>query len=217
MNFCCIDKSVMVSMLTMILNVLMAIVKHVIENAGAIATLAGVAIAFYGLESWKREYRFKRNSELLEEALVLFYQAEHAIAHLRNGFILSSELQNFEFPPELEDGYSKEKYKYTHTIQKRFDEKQHIFDKLYAIELRFRARFGEGSITTFNSMKEKVKELLLAANMYSIKNLSKEKISEIQKIIWKDYNKLSKEGDVFGDAIDKIVEDFDKLCRQKLR
>lgn len=203
--------------LIMSLNVLITIGQHVFENAGAIAILAGVAIAFYGLETWKREYRFKRNSELLEDAKVLFYEAEHAIAYLRNGFIFTDELKDFEFPLELEDDYSKEKYKYTYNIQKRFDEKQYIFNKLYAIELRFRARFGESSITSFSSMKEKVKELLLAANRYSIKGLNKEEIIEIQKIIWKDYYSKSKEGDTFGDAISKIVEDFDKLCRDKIK
>ncbi len=203
--------------LTMSLDVLMAIGKYIIENAGAIAALVGVVIAFYGLETWKREYRFKRNSELLEEALVLFYQAEHAIAYLRNIFIVSNELQDFEFPSELEDGYSKEKYKYTYTIRRRFDEKQSIFNKLYAIELRFRARFGIESITAFNSMRDKVKELLITASRYSIKGLDKEEIVEIQKIIWKDYNIQFKDGDTFGDAINKIVEDFDKLCRSKIK
>jgi len=201
----------------MSLDVLIAIGKHVIENAGAIATLSGVAIAFYGLKSWKREYRFKRNSELLEDAKVLFYEAENAISYLRYGFILDIDLRDFKFPPEMDEGYVKEKYKYTYTIQKHFDEKLHIFNKLYAIALRFRARFGEDSITAFSSMKEKVKELLLAANRYSMKGLNKEEINAIQKIIWKDYNMLSKEGDTFGDAISKIVEDFDKLCRDKIK
>ena len=201
----------------MSLDVLIAIGKHIIENAGAIATLVGVAIALYGLRRWKIEYEFKRNSELLEEALVFFYQAEHAIAYIRNGFIFSNELKDFEFPSELEDNYSKEKYKYTYTIQKRFDEKQYIFNKLYAIELRFRARFGKESITAFSSMKEKVKELLLAADRYSIKDLKKEEIIEIQKNIWKDYYSNSKEGNTFSKAISKIVEDFDKLCRDKIK
>lgn len=199
-----------------ILDILMATGTYVIDNAGAIATLAGVAMALYGLNRWKREYRFKRNSELLEEALVLFYQAEHAIGYLRNGFIFSSDLNDFEFPSELEDGYSKEKYKSTYTIQKRFDEKQHIFNKLYAIELRVRARFGDESIEAFSLIRTKVKELLLAAREYSIKGLEKEKISEIQKTIWKDYQS-SGEGDSFGKKIRKIVEDFDALCRNKMQ
>jgi hypothetical protein len=203
--------------LMMILDVLITIGQHVIENAGAIATLAGVAIAFYGLETWKREYRFKRNSELLEEAQILFYQTEHAIAYLRNAFILIDELKDFEFPSELEDVYSKEKYKYTYTIRKRFDEKQYIFNNLYAIELRFRARFGKDSITAFISMKKKVTELLRAADKYSIKGLEKDELTKTQKIIWKDYYIRSKEGDIFGEAINKIVENFEKLCGDKIK
>jgi hypothetical protein len=154
---------------------------------------------------------------LLEEALVLFYQAEHAIAYLRNGFIFSSDLHNFEFPSELAGGYSEEKYKYTHTIRKRFDEKQYIFDKLYAIKFRFRARFGNESIMAFSSMKERVKELLLAADEYSLTGLGKEENAKIQKNIWKDYNKSCKDGDVFGNTVSNIVEDFDRLCRKKIR
>jgi hypothetical protein len=198
----------------MSLDVLIAIGKYIIENAGAIATLAGVAIAFLGYNTWKREYIFKRNPELLEDAKVLFYQAEHAISYLRNGFIFKNELQDFEFPSELEKERSKELYKYTYVIQKRFDEKQHIFEKLDAIELRFRARFGNESIAAFSSMKEKAKELLLAANMYSVKELEKEETIKIKKIIWKDYNR---EGDTLGNEISKIIEDFDKLCRDKIK
>ena len=199
------------------LDILIAIVKYVIENGVAIASLAGVAIAVYEVESWKREYTFKRNSELLEDAKVLFYEAENAISFLRCGYILDSDLHDFKFPPEMDEGYVKEKYKYTYTIQKHFDEKLHIFNKLYAIELRFRARFGENSIMAFSAMREKVKELLLAANRYSIKGLNKDENIAIQKIIWKGYNLALKEGDTFGEAISKIIEDFDKLCRDKIK
>jgi len=201
----------------MILGGLITLGKYIIGNAGAIATLVGAIVALYALKTWKREYTFKRNSELLEEAKVLFYQAEHAIAYLRNGFIFTNELQGFEFPSELEGGYSKERYRYTFTIQQRFDEKQHIFDKLYAIELRVRARFGNESISAFGRMKEKVKQLLLAAHEYSIQELTDERIAEIQKTIWKDCNRLSKEGDTFGDAIGKIVQEFDSLCTEKVQ
>ena len=200
-----------------IIKLLLEIVNVFFVMVSALAIVITSVIAIYGINAWKREYRFKRNSELIEEALVLFYQVEHAIAYLRNGFIFGNELQNFEFPSELEEGYSKEKYKYTYTIRKRFDEKQHIFNKFYTIELRFRARFGEDSIKPFNSMREKVKELLLAADKYSIKGLNKGEIVEVQKIIWKEYYRKSKEGDVFGNAISKIVEDFDKLCRNKIK
>jgi hypothetical protein len=201
----------------MILDILTEISKGLVENAGAIATLAGVLIAWCALRTWKHEYTFKRDSELLEEALLLFYQAEHAIAYLRNGLIFTNDLHDFQFPEELEEGYSKEKYKYTHTIRKRFDEKQEVFAKLYAMELRFRARFGNESITPFARMKEKVKELLLAAERYSLRGLKKEENADIQRTIWKPYRETSEGGDTFGEAVSKIVREFDSLCRKKMQ
>lgn len=188
--------------------------RYFIDNAVAFAALFGVGFAFYTVQDWKREYRFKRNAELLEEALVLFYQAEHSIAYLRNGFIFSNDLTDID-STELDENYSKERYKYTHTILKRFNEKQHIFDKLYAIELRFRARFGNETTAVFTSMKEKVKELMLAADRYSIKGLQKDQISEIKKVIWKDCH-LQNETDTYGESISKIIGEFEKLCRNKL-
>lgn len=196
---------------------LLTAISEILRALVAIATLAGVVVAFYALKTWRREYTFKRNSELLEEALVLFYQAEHAIAYFRNGFIFTNELADFEFPPDLAEGYSKEQYKYTYTIQRRFNEKQDVFDKLYAMELRFRARFGNESITAFACMKERVKELLLAAGQYSLKGMKKEEILEIERTIWKDYSRASKEGDTFGDAISKVVQEFESLCRKKMQ
>ncbi len=189
-------------------------IKLILEIISTFAIVAASITAIYGINAWKREYRFKRNSELLEEALVLFYQAEHAIAYLRNSFIFSNDLQDFEFPSELEGEYSKEKYKYTHTIRNRFGEKQDVFSKLYSIELRFRARFGTEPTKAFNDMRGKVKELLFAADRYSMKGLSKDEIIEVQKIIWGGFYKKSKEGDVFGNEVSKIVGGFDKMCRK---
>ena len=65
-----------------ILDILIATGAYIIDNAAAIATLAGVAMALYGLNHWKREYRFKRNSELLEEA---FVKAKDTASGFENG------------------------------------------------------------------------------------------------------------------------------------
>ena len=189
--------------------------QHIITNAGAFASLAGgiaavvgTLLAWRGVNTWKREYLFKINSELLEEALVLFYQAEHAIAYLRNGFIFTKELDNFEFPQNMEDGYSKDMYKYTFTIHKRFDEKQEIFDKLYAIELRFRARFRREPTDEFASMKELAKLLLLAASQYALKDLDKDRIQELKRVIWQPYDPK----DAFGCRVTKVISAFETRC-----
>jgi hypothetical protein len=189
--------------------------QYIITNAGGFAALAGVALACYGLRTWKREYLFKRNSELLEDALLLFYQADHAIAFMRNGFTFAKELEDFEFPSDRAEVYSKELYKTTFVIRKRFDEKQEIFDKLYAIELRFRARFRREPTAEFGSMKEIVRDLLLAADAYAQDGLNKDIRQEVQRVIWKPYDPK----DAFGCRVAKVISDFetrfDSLMRRR--
>lgn len=203
--------------ITIFLSFLADAINFIFENAGAIATLAGVAMALYGLNRWKREYCFKHNSELLEEALVLFYEAEIAIDYMRNGFVFANELEDFVFLPELEENYILHRYKNTHVMQKRFEEKQDIFNKLKSIKLRVRARFGEEMIASFDSITTKVKELLISGDQYSVKGITREVLADIEKIIWKERSRLSEEGDTFGNAIIEIVQNFEKLCRDKMR
>ncbi len=200
--------------LDLILDGLKVTGQYIVTHAGGIVTMVAAALALYGANRWQREYRFKRNTELLEEALVLFYQAEHAIAYLRNGFIFKDELVNFEFPLEFEDDYCKPRYKYTYVIQKRFDERQEVFNKLYAIEFRVRARFGDKSTAEFASMKKLVHKLLFEARQYSEKELANDRVAKLQHVIWKDWAAHSADGDRFGADVTKTVSDFDTRCRK---
>jgi hypothetical protein len=191
--------------------------QYVVTNAGGIAALVGVGLALYALGSWKREYRFKRDAELLEEALVLFFQAEHAIAYLRNGMIFTHELANLELPSELKEGHCESRYKYTYVIRTRFDEKQEVFNKLYAIELRFRARFRDESTAEFAAMKERVKELLLGASEYSQSGLQRDRLASLERLIWKDWAARDPSKDAFGNQIATTVHAFERRCRERMR
>ena len=195
---------------------LMAIGQYIVTNAGGIAALVGVALALYGVRRWKREYRFKRDAELLEDALVLFFQAEHAIAYLRNGIIFKHELVNFEFPSEMKDSLCEHRYQYTYVIGKRFDERQEVFNKLYAIELRFRARFGDDSTAEFAAMKELVTKLLFGARQYSRSALQKDKLATLECLIWKDWRSQDANGDSFGNDVANTVRAFESRCKKRM-
>ena len=47
--------------------------------------------AVYGIDQWRREYRGKRQAELAEEVLSLFYEAQDAVRHIRNPFGFGGE------------------------------------------------------------------------------------------------------------------------------
>jgi hypothetical protein len=59
-----------------------------------ISILFGIWVAIYGVDSWRRESRGKRQMEIAEEALALFYEASDAISHIRNPFGFSNEFES---------------------------------------------------------------------------------------------------------------------------
>ena len=60
-------------------------------SAGAAIFVSGVAI--YGIKSWRKEFKGKRDIELAEEVLELFYKAEDAITAIRSPLGYTSEGQ----------------------------------------------------------------------------------------------------------------------------
>jgi len=45
-----------------------------------LSLLIGIWVAIYGIDSWRREHKGKRQLELAEETLALFYEARDVIA-----------------------------------------------------------------------------------------------------------------------------------------
>ena len=55
-----------------------------IEIIKQISILFGIGVAIYGIDAWRREHVGKRQLELAEDTLALFYEAADAIKHIRH-------------------------------------------------------------------------------------------------------------------------------------
>lgn len=66
-------------------------------------------------------------------------------------------------------------------------------------------------------MKELVRNLLLGANQYSLRELPSETVAALECLLWKDWAAQKATGDVFGDKIAKIVKDFEMWCRKRIQ
>ena len=51
-----------------------------------LSLLIGIWVAIYGIDSWRREHKGKREIELAEDVLALFYEARDAIKYMRFPF-----------------------------------------------------------------------------------------------------------------------------------
>ena len=108
-----------------------------------IASLIASFTAIYGISAWRRELRGKKEYDLVEEVLYLFYESRDRIRIIRNLFSLAVgvKIENV-FPGKtqrdlLMDIYSKHR---------------EVFNKLHTLRYRFMVLFGADKVKPFDDM-----------------------------------------------------------------
>jgi hypothetical protein len=96
--------------------------------------------AVYGTDQWRRECRGKRQAELAEEVLSLFYEAQDAVRHIRNPFGFGGE------------GASRK------AGENETPEEKDAFDKAFVIFERFKTKKKKQRGKTKRKNKETNKE-----------------------------------------------------------
>jgi hypothetical protein len=100
-----------------------------------ISLLIGIWVAIYGIDSWRREHTGKRQIELAEETLALFYEAKDVITYIRHPAGYSSETDNLERGEnESEENYKARKQ--ASIVFKRYNEHQELFNKIHSMRYR---------------------------------------------------------------------------------
>jgi hypothetical protein len=131
-----------------------------------LSLLIGIWVAIYGIDSWRREHKGKRQMELAEETLALFYEARDVIAYIRNIVSYSSETESIK----QGENESKERYearKQASIVFKRYNEKQELFNKIHAMRYRFMAQIGKEKAEPFEELRKIVNEIFISARMLS--------------------------------------------------
>jgi hypothetical protein len=125
---------------------------QVVELVGNIGVIVASGAAIWGVSAWRREFRGKRDMELAEDVLELFYRAERAIEAIR--FPIWNLADGRTRSPEPnETPEEKEARDRAYVIFKRIKDHSDIFEQLYTLRFRFMARFGRDSAKPFDEMK----------------------------------------------------------------
>lgn len=127
-----------------------------------ISILIGIWVAIHGLDSWRREHTGKRQLELAEDALALFYEARDAIHHIRHPLSYSHETDDVE-KVEGETDKQWEARKNASVVFKRYNAYQGLFGKIRAMRYRFMAQFGQEAAKPFDDLQVIVSKLIVAA------------------------------------------------------
>jgi len=121
-------------------------------------------VAILGVNSWRKEHRGRREIELAEETLALFYEAADAISHIRSPLSDSSETADLtQRDNESDDDFVARKE--ASIVFKRYSEHQELFNRLHSMRYRFMAQIGKKQAAPFESLREIVVEVKTSARM----------------------------------------------------
>lgn len=129
-----------------------------------ISLLIGIWVAIYGIDSWRREHTGKRQIELAEETLALFYEARDVIAQIRHPVSWGHETADIE-RGEKESEKNYEARKKASIVFARYNERQELFNKIHSLRYRFMAQIGKKEAEPFDDLRKIVNEIFLSARM----------------------------------------------------
>jgi hypothetical protein len=181
--------------------------------------------AVYGIDQWRREHRGKREAELAEEVLSLFYEAQDAIRHIRNPFTFggegSSRKGGENETPEEKDAFDK-----AYVVFERFNTHLELFNKIHAIRYRFMAQFGVDAARPFDDLRIITSEIQVSAQMlaqlwarqnwyFRTGQQEQHHFDEIQKheaVFWEGL----KDKDPINPKLNQCIAEIEKTCRDIL-
>ena len=129
-----------------------------------LSLLIGIWVAIYGIDSWRREHTGKRQIELAEETLALFYEARDAIANIRHPVSWGSEDNDIE-RGESESDKDYEARKRANIVFSRYKEHQELFNKIHSMRYRFMAQIGKDESVPFDELRGLVNKIFISARM----------------------------------------------------
>ena len=194
----------------------------------SVSIIIASGAALYGINSWRRETKWKRKYELAEETLSLFYEVQDAISIIRNplGSVDEGKTRKRGENERKEDS---EILDSAYTVIERFEKNKVPFFKLRAIKYRFIALFGKESEKPFNEIVKLTNKIMTVSGFLGRRywkdqgqrNLTDEqfeehlkKMQEYESIIWEGYYE---ENDSIKEKLEQIINEMEAVCNTVLR
>lgn len=136
--------------------------KLTFEIIQCISVIIASITAIYGITSWRREARWKREYELGEEVLAVFYECKEKIEIIRSPFSYVNEGKTRKRSEEESPDESKI-LDNAYVAIERYEKEKESFIKLYTLKFRFMAVFGKGAGESFDEVRIITNRILYAS------------------------------------------------------
>jgi len=202
------------------INLILNIIKSV-------SIIIASCVAIYGINSWRREAKWKRKYELAEQTLSLFYEIKDIFSIIRSPFSYADEGKTRkrgknERPEETEI------LDRAYIVIERFEKNKEPFYKLRAIKYRFITIFGKETEKYFSDIIKLSNKIMTVSGFLGRRywkeqgrkefsdtefKLHLKKMEEYEGIIWEDFN----EKDIIKNELEKIIFGIEKVCNSALK
>lgn len=129
----------------------------------SIGIIIASVVAIWGINSWRREAKWKRQYELAEEVLACLYESHQAIRIIRSPLGFSNEGTSREID-ENETPQQTQIYNQAYVSRERFERNKASLEKLHSLKYRFIALYGKEYEKYFNTFSQTVHSIFLASD-----------------------------------------------------
>jgi len=128
-----------------------------------IAVACGALVAIGGVNTWKKELRWKKLSDAAENYLLLIYSIEDAITEIRSPLSSSSEYADRKVSGE-ESPEEKDANDSHYVVMSRIRNNKDIIDKIRVIKNQCKALFGNSHTSSIDSLYKIILDIYNSAN-----------------------------------------------------
>ncbi|MBV6642389.1 MAG: hypothetical protein KI791_16845 [Cyclobacteriaceae bacterium] len=199
------------------------IIQLIFDGLRTIAIGSAAIVGILGINSWRRETRWKRKYQLAEEVLALAYEAKEQIAWIRNGFSYGSEGTTRQKRDKESEEESQIRDSVYVTVE-RAESVKETFNKLQSLKFRFVAVFDQPDSRLIDEFLKVRNKLIFSSYRLAdarVRNRRKSILSEqeqkhidrLEAIIWSDLE----EPDEISKQIDNALEELENICKSVIR
>ena len=192
--------------------------NEILEIIKSIGVIVASGVAIWGINSWRREAKWKRKYELAEEVLANFYEAHQAIQIIRSPFGFGHEGSS----RPRQDNETKEEsqiYDQAYVTRERFERNKTSFEKLHSLKFRFIALYGKEYEQHFDKFNQTVNKIFFASDQIAMvrlgeygvdKEFIRETMKESREILYSRTNK----DDKIESELEEAIKAIETKCRK---
>ncbi|WP_153915526.1 hypothetical protein [Shewanella sp. TC10] len=191
-----------------------------LDTVKSISIIITIWVAVYGIDAWRREHVGKRQIELAEDTLALFYEAVDVIKHIRHPMSYANETDEItQLTNESNEQY--EARKSASVVFVRYQKNQELFNRLHASRYRFMAQLGKEKAKPFDDIRAVTGKIIGSARMLSklwARNhfrtderweSHQKDVDKFEAIFWEGIS----DEDPINEQLDQIIIEIEKTCK----